>query len=208
MNVKPTAERPRYVVFFTGATACGKSTIAKHVADKLSLTFLEGDDVRPMPSPRPEANPQANHSPDQFHPKANVEKMHHGQALTDEDRQGWLEALRDHETMHPPGATSRHLVMTCSALKRHYRDILREGSEQARNLRVRFVYLDAPEEVLTRRAAERRGHFAGSNLVHSQFESLEPPEVDEKDVHTLNVDRPVEEVEADAVKYVSDILAD
>lgn len=134
--------------------------------------------------------------------------MHHGQALTDEDRQGWLEALRDHETMHPPGATSRHLVMTCSALKRHYRDILREGSEQARNLRVRFVYLDAPEEVLTRRAAERKGHFAGSNLVHSQFESLESPEVNERDVHTLNVDRPVEEVEADAVKYVSDILAD
>lgn len=55
MSEKPTAERPRYVVFFTGATACGKSTIAKHVADKLNLTFLEGDDVRPMPSPRPEA---------------------------------------------------------------------------------------------------------------------------------------------------------
>lgn len=54
MDVKPTAERPRYVVFFTGATACGKSTIAKHVADNLGLTFLEGDDVRPMPSPRPE----------------------------------------------------------------------------------------------------------------------------------------------------------
>jgi gluconokinase len=133
--------------------------------------------------------------------------MHHGQALTDEDRQGWLEALRDHETAHPPGATSWHLVMTCSALKRHYRDILRRGSEQAQNLRVRFVYLDAPEEVLTARATARKGHFAGSNLVHSQFESLEPPEVDEKDVHTLNVDRSVEEVEADAVKYVREILA-
>ncbi|KAL2286127.1 hypothetical protein FJTKL_07346 [Diaporthe vaccinii] len=142
-----------------------------------------------------------------FHPKANVVKMHHGEALTDEDRQGWLEALRDHETVHPPGATSRHLVMTCSALKRHYRDILREGSEQARNLRVRFVYLDAPEEVLTRRAAARQGHFAGSNLVHSQFESLEPPEVDECDVFTVNVDRPVADVEADALKHVRDVLA-
>lgn len=133
--------------------------------------------------------------------------MHHGHALTDEDRQGWLEALRDHETMHPPGATSKHLVMTCSALKRNYRDILREGSEHAQNLRVRFVYLDAPEDVLTKRAAGRRGHFAGSNLVHSQFESLEPPEADEKDVRTLNVDRPVEDIEAIAVKYVRQILA-
>ncbi|KAL2286125.1 hypothetical protein FJTKL_07346 [Diaporthe vaccinii] len=147
------------------------------------------------------------HAGDDFHPKANVVKMHHGEALTDEDRQGWLEALRDHETVHPPGATSRHLVMTCSALKRHYRDILREGSEQARNLRVRFVYLDAPEEVLTRRAAARQGHFAGSNLVHSQFESLEPPEVDECDVFTVNVDRPVADVEADALKHVRDVLA-
>lgn len=133
--------------------------------------------------------------------------MHHGEALTDEDRQGWLEALRDHETAHPPGAASRHLVMTCSALKRHYRDILREGSGQARNLRVRFVYLDAPEEVLKRRAAARQGHFAGSNLVHSQFESLEPPELDEGDVFTLNVDRPVGEVEADALRHVRDVLA-
>ncbi|KAI3395833.1 hypothetical protein diail_846 [Diaporthe ilicicola] len=183
---KPTVERPRYVIFFTGATACGKSTVAKHVADNLNLTFLEGDD---------------------FHPKANVEKMHHGQALTDEDRQGWLEALRDHENTHPPGATSLHLVMTCSALKRHYRDILREGSEQARNLRVRFVFLDAPEDVLTTRAAARKGHFAGSNLVHSQFESLEPPELDENDVFTVNVDRPTEEVERDALEHVRVMLA-
>lgn len=135
--------------------------------------------------------------------------MHHGQPLTDEDRQGWLEALRDHEAAQPagPGAASRHLVMTCSALKRHYRDILREGSEQARNLRVRFVYLDAPEDVLTRRAAARQGHFAGSDLVRSQFESLEPPEVDERDVVTINVDRPVEEVEEDALEHVRDVLA-
>ncbi|KAK2608067.1 hypothetical protein N8I77_006702 [Diaporthe amygdali] len=186
MTEKPTTERPRYVFFFTGATACGKSTIAKHVADNLDLTFLEGDD---------------------FHPKANVEKMHHGEALTDEDRQGWLEALRDHENMHPPGETSLHLVMTCSALKRHYRDILRKGSEQAQNLRIRFIFLDAPEEVLTKRAAERKGHFAGSNLVHSQFDSLERPAQDEGDVFTINVDRPLEEIKKDALEHVRHVLA-
>ncbi|ROV87406.1 hypothetical protein VSDG_09676 [Cytospora chrysosperma] len=185
MVPKPTPERPRYVFFFTGPTACGKSTVAKYVADNLDLSFLEGDD---------------------FHPKANVDKMHRGEALTDADRQGWLEALRDHENMHPPGEKSLHLVMTCSALKRHYRDILRKGSEQARNMRVRFVFLDAPEEVLTRRAGERHGHFAGANLVRSQFESLERPGEDEDDVFTVDVDRPVEEAEREALEYVRRVL--
>lgn len=133
--------------------------------------------------------------------------MHHGEALTDEDRQGWLEALRDHENMHPPGETSLHLVMTCSALKRHYRDILRKGSEQAQNLRIRFIFLDASEEVLTKRAAERKGHFAGSNLVHSQFDSLERPAQDEGDVFTINVDRPLEEIKRDALEHVRHVLA-
>lgn len=132
--------------------------------------------------------------------------MHRGEALTDADRQGWLEALRDHENMHPPGEKSLHLVMTCSALKRHYRDILRKGSEQARNMRVRFVFLDAPEEVLTRRAGERHGHFAGANLVRSQFESLERPGEDEGDVFTVDVDRPMEEAEREALEYVRRVL--
>ncbi|KUI61545.1 hypothetical protein VP1G_08736 [Cytospora mali] len=185
MVPNPTPERPRYVIFFTGPTACGKSTIAKYVADQLNLSFLEGDD---------------------FHPKANVEKMHRGEALTDADRQGWLEALRDHENMHPTGANTLHLVMTCSALKRHYRDILREGSEQARNMRIRFIFLEAPEEVLTRRAAARRGHFAGANLVHSQFEVLERPAVDEDDIFTVNVDRPTEEAEKESLEIVRRVL--
>lgn len=132
--------------------------------------------------------------------------MHHGEALTDADRQGWLEALRDHENMHPPGEKSLHLVMTCSALKRHYRDILRKGSEQAQNLRIRFVFLDASEEVLTERAMARKGHFAGANLVRSQFEVLERPAEDEGDVFTVDVARPMEMAERDALGYVRRVL--
>ncbi|KAF3763346.1 hypothetical protein M406DRAFT_94350 [Cryphonectria parasitica EP155] len=186
---KPTEERPRYVFFFTGPTACGKSTIAKYVADRLHLTFLEGDD---------------------FHPRANIEKMHRGEPLTDDDRKGWLFALRDHETYHPTGAgedkKTLHLAITCSALKRQYRDVLRQGSAQSPNLRVRFVYLDAPEEVLMDRARRRKGHFAGENLVHSQFLSLERPGVEEEDVVLVNVDRPLEDGEKEAVERVREIL--
>lgn len=134
--------------------------------------------------------------------------MHRGEPLTDADRRGWLAALRDHENAHPPDQKSLHLVMTCSALKRQYRDILREGSARSPNLRIRFVYLDAPEAVLTRRAAERKGHFAGANLVHSQFDSLEVPGQDEGDVYRVNVDRPVEDAEKEALECVQGALGE
>lgn len=134
--------------------------------------------------------------------------MHRGEPLTDADRRGWLTALRDHEDAHPPDEKSLHLVMTCSALKRQYRDILREGSEQSPNLRIRFIYLQAPEAVLTRRAAERKGHFAGANLVHSQFDSLEAPGEDEKDVFKVDVDRPMEEAEREALEHVKRALGE
>lgn len=134
--------------------------------------------------------------------------MHRGEALTDDDRRGWLYALRNHEDEHPvaSGEKTRHLVITCSALKRQYRDILREGSAQSPNLRIRFVFLDAPEEVLRTRARERQGHFAGETLVHSQFESLEMPGADERDVVTVGVDRAIGEVEEDAVRRVRELL--
>lgn len=132
--------------------------------------------------------------------------MHRGEPLTDADREGWLHALRDHENQHPADEKSRHLVMTCSALKRQYRDVLREGSAQRADLRVRFVYLDAPERELARRARERKGHFAGENLVRSQFASLEVPGADERDVRRVNVDRPVGEAEREAEGWVRETL--
>lgn len=206
---KPTKARPRYVFFFTGPTACGKSTVAKYVADRLNFSFLEGDDVRDPPLST-ETNLshyfQLIYHHVKFHPQANVEKMHRGEPLTDADRRGWLLALRDHETAHPSGENTRHLVITCSALKRQYRDILREGSEQSSNLRVRFVFLIAPEEVLKTRARERKGHFAGEILVHSQFESLEMPGSDEVDVVSVDVNKDLGEVEQEALVRVTELL--
>ncbi|KAJ4127802.1 hypothetical protein NW768_008077 [Fusarium equiseti] len=183
--VKPVPSGHRWILFVSGPTASGKTSVAKYLADELDLKFVEGDD---------------------FHPKSNVDKMSRGEGLTDADRKGWLEALHDHALHHPKGPGTEHLVVTCSALKRQYRDLLREGSEKAGDLRVHFLHLDAPEEVLTKRAAARKGHFAGPALVHSQFEALERPGEDEDDVITVSVDQTVEEVQREALKRVAGLL--
>ncbi|KAJ4251508.1 hypothetical protein NW762_011495 [Fusarium torreyae] len=184
-SLKPVPEGHRWILFVSGPTASGKTSVAKYLAEKLDLKFVEGDD---------------------FHPKTNIDKMSHGQPLTDEDRWGWLQALHEHASHHPKGPGSEHLVVTCSALKRQYRDILREGSEKAGDLRVHFLHLDAPEEVLTKRAEARQGHFAKGALVHSQFEILERPGLDEPDVLTVSVDQSVEDVQREALRRVSELL--
>ncbi|KAK3399617.1 P-loop containing nucleoside triphosphate hydrolase protein [Sordaria brevicollis] len=189
---KPKNEH-RWIWFVTGPTACGKTTVAKALARELGFTFVEGDD---------------------YHPKANVEKMSHGEPLTDSDRAGWLQALAEHETAAPPtsSSSSPHLVITCSALKRHYRDILRLGAKHAGDLRIRFIFLSAPEEVLRQRAEKRKGHFAGAGLVKSQVEVLEMPDPDPKkeggegDVVVVDVDRDVESVERAVVERVREVM--
>ncbi|KAK4246193.1 putative gluconokinase [Corynascus novoguineensis] len=156
---------PRWVWFITGPTACGKTTVAKYLADKLGFSFVEGDD---------------------FHPQSNREKMARNEALTDEDRAAWLDALRKQETA--PSSPTQHRVVTCSALKRQYRDVLRGGEGNGSQLEVRFVFLDVEEEELRRRARERKGHFAGEGLVQSQMQALErPAEEDERDVIVVRV---------------------
>ncbi|KAL2169161.1 hypothetical protein VTG60DRAFT_6401 [Thermothelomyces hinnuleus] len=172
----------RWVWFITGPTACGKTTVAKYLADKLDLSFVEGDD---------------------FHPQANRDKMARNEPLTDEDRAAWLDALHervvvsstdgdgdgDGDTGTPPAPRLPHRVVTCSALKRRYRDALR-GRDPVGGapVRVRFVFLDVHEEVLRQRARERKGHFAGKGLVKSQMEALERPGEDEEDVIIVKVE--------------------
>jgi gluconokinase len=116
------------------------------------------------------------HQKKQYHPKTNLSKISRNQPLTDADRAAWLRALRAHASAPPPAdAPSPHFVVTCSALKRQYRDVLREGGQGRDDVRVRFVFLDVDEEVLRQRARERTGHFAGEGLVGSQMEALERP---------------------------------
>ena len=145
--------------------------------------------------------------------------MSRGEPLTDSDRWSWLQALSDTaRSGTPPSAgaeeTSPDLIMTCSALKKEYRDFLRRNSRpddrsDGAVVRVGFLFLDAPEPVLARRAAERKGHYAGSDLVHSQFRDLEPPDEgdeEENDVLRVDVTPPAEEVRQDVCTRIRRII--
>lgn len=131
--------------------------------------------------------------------------MRAGHGLTDEDRQGWLAKLQE-ECSKRYAEGSEYLAISASALKLQYRDKLREVSQTSPGLRVRFIFLDAPEEVLRERAIKRHGHYAGGNLVHSQFEALEEPTKRETDVMRVDATLEIEELSRDVEKTVKDAM--
>jgi gluconokinase len=147
----PQAALGGTAIVLMGVSGAGKSTIGALLAQKLARAFLEGDS---------------------FHPPENVEKMRRGIALTDADRLPWLRALAA-EIDKARGA-GKPVVLTCSALKRAYRDILAGGQGD-----VLFVYLKGGKELIARRLAARAGHFMPPLLLDSQFAALEEPQVDE-----------------------------
>ncbi|QNK00111.1 gluconokinase [Dyella telluris] len=140
-----------------GVTGCGKTSVAMALSERMHARMIEGD---------------------AFHPVANIQKMKAGIPLTDADRQGWLETLR-HE-LAGTAATGDIAVLTCSALKRRYRDTLRAASPG-----LAFVFLQLSPAAATVRVADRAGHFMPASLVDSQFRDLEPP-LDEALVLTVD----------------------
>jgi gluconokinase len=139
----------RWVVM--GVSGVGKSTIGNALAATLGVPFLEGD---------------------AYHPPGNVAKMSAGQPLDDGDRAGWLQALADEiRTAHTQG---NGLVLSCSALKRRYRDLLRQADPT-----LRFVHLQGPRELIADRMTKRPGHYMPPSLLDSQLRDLEPLQADE-----------------------------
>lgn len=143
-SVDPAAGPVHLVVM--GVSGSGKTTVARVLVERLGWPLGEADD---------------------FHPPANVAKMAAGVPLTDEDRWPWLRAIRDWMTDH--AQAGRSTVVTCSALRRVYRDVLREASG-----RVVFAHLAADESVLRERLTHRSGHFMPASLLPSQLATLEP----------------------------------
>jgi len=148
-----------------GVSGCGKSTVMKTLAEQLGWTTAEGDD---------------------FHSPANVAKMRSGMALTDADRRPWLEALAAWIGQREMAGESA--IVTCSALRRSYRDFMRRGHES-----VRFVHLVVPAAVLAARLGRRQGHYMPASLLASQLETLEPLGPDEPGA-MVDANRPVPEV--------------
>ena len=125
---------------------------------------------------------------DWFHPKSNIEKMHHGEPLNDEDRWPWLHAIA--EWIDATRRASGHGVVACSALKRPYRDILVDDRRD-----VRLVFLKGDRDLIARRVAARADHFMPTALLDSQFAALEEPQADERPIVVSIVPHPREIVE-------------
>jgi gluconokinase len=152
------------IVIVSGVSGAGKTTVGKILARELGWKFVEADD---------------------FHPLANIDKMHQGIPLTDEDRWPWLERLR--EQIQKFVEAGENAVLACSALKRAYRQRLRLSGE------VKLVFLRGDYALIEKQLRQRRGHFMNPDLLRSQFTDLEEPKPDE-DVLTVELGRTPEEI--------------
>lgn len=151
----------RFVVM--GVAGCGKTTIGIGLAAALDALFVDGDEL---------------------HPAGNVAKMARGVSLDDADRAPWLAAVAS-RLRHGNCMT----IIGCSALRRRYRDIIREGAGGS----VTFLHLAGSHAVIAGRMAARKGHFMPLSLLDSQFAALEPPEVDEASI-TVDIDKTEAEI--------------
>ena len=158
-----------------GVSGCGKSTMATALGSQLGLDMVDGDDL---------------------HLPASVAKMRAGIALDDADRWPWLDRIGQYlSTPHEQGR-----VVACSALKRSYRDRLREQAGD-----VCFVFLDGDFELIQKRMQQRVGHYMQPGLLDSQFRTLEKPQADETDVIHLPITEPVQAMVEQALQALQNL---
>ena len=159
-----------------GVSGSGKSTVGEALAARLGWRFEDGD---------------------RFHPASNVAKMSAGQPLTDDDRRPWLQAIGDE--IDRVCEAGQRLVVACSALKRAYREILLHGRSD-----VRIVFLDGSEALIASRLAERKGHFMPPGLLASQFQTLEPPGLNERPI-TVSIDATIDTIVDAIIRQIKQV---
>ena len=157
-----------------GVSGSGKSTVGEILSEKLAWPFRDGDS---------------------FHSPANVAKMHAGIPLTDEDRWPWLAAIA--AWIDGQRRQGKHGIVACSALKRVYRDALRDGHGD-----IRFVYLHGSYDLIAARMAARKDHFMPPALLASQFATLEPPGGDENPIPAAIGPEP-EDIVEDVLRHLA-----
>lgn len=163
-------------IIVMGVCASGKTTIGELLAQKLNAKFIDGDDL---------------------HPKANILKMASGEPLNDDDREPWLERIRDAAfSIEYKNETG---IIVCSALKKKYREKIREG-----NSNVHFLYLDGSYTLILQRMRARQGHFMKEAMVNSQFNTLENPK-GEKNVAIVSIDTSINEVVDNAIDALQEL---
>lgn len=153
-------------IVLMGVSSSGKSSVGSALAKAIEAKFIDGDDL---------------------HPKANILKMSEGEPLNDNDRSPWLERIRD--AAFSIGHKKEQGVIVCSALKRRYRDTIRDG-----NPHLIFLHLYGDIELVSKRMSQRKNHFMPQSLLQSQFDALQMPGDDEPDVFTISIDGDFDQV--------------
>jgi ribose 5-phosphate isomerase A len=162
------------ILVVMGVSGAGKTTVAKELAARLGWSFEEGDSL---------------------HPESNVAKMHAGIPLTDDDRRPWLEAVA--AWIDGQRARKQSAIITCSALKRSYRQMIIGDRPEAR-----LIYLRASRDLIAERLAGRHGHFMPASLLQSQIDTLEEPGPDE-DPLVIDVGRPPDQLAEEIIRLLS-----
>lgn len=170
-------KKNKQVFVFMGVSGCGKSAVAKQVAYDLDAAFLDGDFL---------------------HSKENIIKMRNGIPLNDDDRMPWLHLVSN--AAFAMSNVNNISIIICSSLKKRYRDIIRGDNEN-----VHFIYLKGSFDVIAERLAKREGHYQKANMLQSQFDTLEEPTPDEKEVYTINIEQPLAGVINDTENVIRSI---
>ncbi|MFV9997937.1 MAG: gluconokinase [Arsenophonus endosymbiont of Dermacentor nuttalli] len=172
------AKKIHHVFILMGVSGSGKSAVATGIAQKIGAAFLDGDFL---------------------HPRANIKKMAAGHALNDSDRLPWLKALSD--AIFAMQRMNNISLIACSALKKKYRDILRNSNQH-----LSFLYLEGDFKLIESRFKKRKNYFFKPNMLVSQFDTLEVPNNDEKDVYVIDIKLPLIEVIDNTVKLINEII--
>lgn len=161
-----------------GVSSTGKTSVGTEVAHRLGIKLIDGDDL---------------------HPRANIIKMGEGHPLNDDDRRPWLERIRD--AAFSLEHKSEVGIIVCSALKKKYRDLIRDGNDS-----VKFLFLHGSFDLILERMRRRKGHYMKEEMLKSQFDTLEIPQADEPDVIPIDVNGSFEEVVEKCVQALKPYL--
>lgn len=170
-----TINHDNHIYVLMGVSGSGKSAVASEVAYQLHAAFLDGDFL---------------------HPRCNIMKMAAGEPLNDRDRMPWLKALND--AAFAMQRTNKVSLIVCSALKKKYRDMLREN-----NPNLSFIYLRGNFALIESRLKARKGHFFKTQMLVTQFQTLEEPSADERDVVAVNIDQPLDSVVSNTLDLIN-----